>query len=685
MNQTILIAPPLGLLGATLLFWGWQTDLLPYAIIMAILIELPRWTEWRWDLSDKDFNRLMDLTSLLWLGTTIYLFNRNSIQGLFILLSWMPIIFFILMITQLYSQQGSIRLSSIFLSLRHYQSDSSGIEKNEPNNPAIKRIHLGYPYFVLCLLAASAGQTNYFFLGIFLLTAWALWTIRPRHYRLATWLLVLILGFTFGYLGHVGLYRLQNQIETMIINWFQDLLWRSRDPYRQNTAIGDIGELKQSDRILLRVYQDQPGLLREATYNSYYRGSWQAQTANFKDLVPVSQQDSRWLLTQVNHASLNAYHRYTKRADISMYLPRGTGMLALPLGSFMLDNLLLPDLMINDFGAVKVARGPGLIHYQAHYHTHQNLIDSSPSAEDFKVPEDEQAVFNELVAQLALKEKSPEEIIKTINAYFSNHFYYSLLLSAPTYSANMTPLRNFLFHKKAGHCEYFATATVLLLRAAGLPARYATGFAVEEYSELEKAYLVRKRHAHAWGLVYVDGHWQEIDTTPAVWLEKEAERAAWWQPLYDVWSWLYHRFSLWRWDDSKKVSDLLLWLLIPLIIALMWRLFIKERIKQKRLKKSTIKVNYSHQGIDSAFFKIVHYLQDLGYIRQAGETLPQWLQRLQQTDLKLPPIQPLLELHQRYRFDPDSLSFHEQQQLSQAVTLWLTQLQQLQHTRMSEK
>jgi protein-glutamine gamma-glutamyltransferase len=680
MNQTILIAPPFGLLGCTLLFWGWQTDLLIYAIIMAILIELPRWTEWRWDLSDKDFNRLMDLTSLLWLGTAIYLFNRDSIQGLFILLSWMPIIFFLLIMTQLYSQKASILLSSIFLSLRHYHGHNP-LEKNNQTNPAIKRIHLGYPYFVLGLLAASAGQTHYFFIGIFLLITWALWTIRPRHYRLFTWVFFLIFSFSLGYLGHVGLYRLQNKIETMIVNWFQDLLWRSRDPYRQNTAIGDIGELKQSDRILLRVYQDQPGLLREATYNSYYRGTWQAQTTTFKDLIPVSGEDSRWLLTPVNHAHLNAYNRHTKQANISMYLPGGTGMLALPLGSFLLDNLALPDLMMNDFGAVKVARGPGLIHYQAHYNSYKNLVDNSPLPEDFKIPEDEQPVFEQLVHELDLIGKSPEDIIKTVNDYFTNNFHYSLLLSVPTYHPNITPLRNFLYYKRAGHCEYFATATVLLMRAAGLPARYATGFAVEEYSELENAYLVRKRHAHAWSLVYVNDRWQEIDTTPSVWLEKEAECAAWWQPIYDVWSWLYHRFSLWRWDDSKKATDVLLWLLVPLISFLLWRLFLKERIKQKRLYKTQIKNNYSYQGIDSAFFKIVHYLQKLGYIRQPGETLPQWLQRLEQTDLKLPPIQSLLFLHQRYRFDSQSLTAKEQQQFIDSVTNWLTEMQRLNQSK----
>ncbi|MBT8330725.1 MAG: transglutaminase-like domain-containing protein, partial [Deltaproteobacteria bacterium] len=39
-------------------------------------------------------------------------------------------------------------------------------------------------------------------------------------------------------------------------------------------------------------------------------------------------------------------------------------------------------------------------------------------------------------------------------------------------------IENFLTRSRSGHCEYFATATVLLLRQAGIPARYARGYSV---------------------------------------------------------------------------------------------------------------------------------------------------------------------------------------------------------------
>ncbi len=674
MNDRVLSIPPTGLLGCTLLFWGWQTQLWALAIPMAILVETPRWVEWRWELSDKDFNRLMDFTSVLWLATAIFLFNRDSIQGLFILLSWMPIVFFLLIITQVYSERGTVALSSLFLSLRRQQPASALLSPLQPN-PATRRVHLGYPYALLCLLAASSGQHVSFFLGVFILFAWALWTIRPQRYWSVTWAILLVASFALGYVGHVSLFQLQNKMEAMIVSWFQELLWQNRDPYRQNTAIGEIGELKESDQIILRVKTEVPVLLREATYNSYFRGTWQAQTASFHDLVPLPDDDKQWSLVNMNSFTLPELEdKKVRHLSVSSYLPRGQGMLALPMGSFRVNHLLLPDMMINDFGAVKVNRGPGLVDYQVYYSQDQSWVDAPPRLdEDLKVPEEEQDTFNELVRELGLIGQPSSVILDRIEAHFASKFRYSLLLSAPTHSPTLSPLRNFLQFKKSGHCEYFATSTVLLLRAAGLPARYAAGFAVQEYSNLEEAYIVRKRHAHAWALVYVDGRWRTLDTTPANWFNMESDRAPWWQSLYDLWSWAFHGFSQWRWSSDDEENNNLLWLLLPLFAILFWRLYFKKWVKKQRSLWQTAIKPRTEQGLDSAFFQVVTQLQNLGYIRQAGETLPTWLRRLERTQLDLPPLQPILQLHQRYRFDPQCLSFDEQQQLTQAVQTWLAQ------------
>src|ERR1044072_6889613 len=70
--------PPPLFLAAALLFWGWQTDLLKFAALMAVILECPRITRRRWDFSDDDFARLWTFCTLLFLGTAVYAFTANE-------------------------------------------------------------------------------------------------------------------------------------------------------------------------------------------------------------------------------------------------------------------------------------------------------------------------------------------------------------------------------------------------------------------------------------------------------------------------------------------------------------------------------------------------------------------------------------------------------------------------------
>lgn len=78
-------------------------------------------------------------------------------------------------------------------------------------------------------------------------------------------------------------------------------------------------------------------------------------------------------------------------------------------------------------------------------------------------------------------------------------------------------LRLFLFgndQERRGHCQYFATASVLMLRRAGHQARCVAGFASNEYDE--RGVVFRGLHAHAWiEVVDREGHWRRVDPTPA--------------------------------------------------------------------------------------------------------------------------------------------------------------------------
>jgi hypothetical protein len=78
------------------------------------------------------------------------------------------------------------------------------------------------------------------------------------------------------------------------------------------------------------------------------------------------------------------------------------------------------------------------------------------------------------------------------------------------------PVAEFVFEKKRGWCEYFASAAAVLLRLQGVPARYVTGFSMAGAERAGGHYLVRESDAHAWIEAYVPGRgWIEADPTPA--------------------------------------------------------------------------------------------------------------------------------------------------------------------------
>ncbi len=99
-----------------------------------------------------------------------------------------------------------------------------------------------------------------------------------------------------------------------------------------------------------------------------------------------------------------------------------------------------------------------------------------------------------------------------IERYLSTRYGYTLDLPR---SMPKDPIANFLFERKQGHCEYFASAMAVMLRTLGIPSRVITGFRSDEFNDLTANYVVRAKDAHAWVEAYFPGFgWQTFDPTP---------------------------------------------------------------------------------------------------------------------------------------------------------------------------
>lgn len=90
------------------------------------------------------------------------------------------------------------------------------------------------------------------------------------------------------------------------------------------------------------------------------------------------------------------------------------------------------------------------------------------------------------------------EAARALSDYFhtSGSFFYSL--DAVERDQSIDPLEDFVSENRAGHCEYFAGALVLMLRSQGIPARMVIGFKGGEWNDVGKYYQVQQLHAHAW-------------------------------------------------------------------------------------------------------------------------------------------------------------------------------------------
>jgi transglutaminase-like putative cysteine protease len=77
------------------------------------------------------------------------------------------------------------------------------------------------------------------------------------------------------------------------------------------------------------------------------------------------------------------------------------------------------------------------------------------------------------------------------------------------------PLADFLFTRRRGYCEYFASAMAVMLRTLGVPARIATGFQSGIYNPITGLRLIRASDAHAWVEAWIPGNgWTTFDPTP---------------------------------------------------------------------------------------------------------------------------------------------------------------------------
>ena len=145
----------------------------------------------------------------------------------------------------------------------------------------------------------------------------------------------------------------------------------------------------------------------------------------------------------------------------------------------------------------------------------------------------------QLAREITRRAATPFDKAQAIELFLGTRFGYTLTQPDPV---PKDPLAYFLLRRRAGHCEYFATAMTVMVRSLGIPARYINGFLLGEYNDVADSYIVRGSDAHSWVEVYFPEYgWIPFDPTPPAGSKPEFSLGR----LAYYWDWFEMAWSEW--------------------------------------------------------------------------------------------------------------------------------------------
>ena len=259
----------------------------------------------------------------------------------------------------------------------------------------------------------------------------------------------------------------------------------------------------------------------------------------------------------------------------------------------------------------------------------QELLTTLTEVSDSCAPE-----VMEIAEQVAGQAKTFEAKVDRIRQFFQNTFQYS---TQRFYIPNSTdPISHFLSTRSAAHCEFFASATVLLLRAQGIPSRYCTGYRVMDLEEENEDYwIARNKNVHAWAEAYdpETQRWSIVESTPGFRFENDTV--------------LSRRKQMGaedgdesRRDESGVAERFIEWVrrnlngmgMVPALVILLMlvgALGILLLVQNFRRPPTKYLLETEHRRIQHRIRKIERKLGSLGIRRSRGETLHDFARRLE--------------------------------------------------------
>ena len=314
----------------------------------------------------------------------------------------------------------------------------------------------------------------------------------------------------FAAVGLQGAERLADRAAWNAANWRnQSSASWSTNLFR--ASIGRTGSLSLPGTLLWRVKTasdvGQHFYLRMAQFNTTYEGvNWAPLDPRAGPGGGAGNFSEKNGLLYLPHAEPALPGQSRARFELTGSVSRTNDPIPLPEGSFSLGGFTSDQLNLSPLSSLSAKENLGFVQYYAEAQP-KAVFAPPPGAADLQVPPMLQNLLDKKAQELNLGLQGAVDA-HILQSYFSK-YKYTLQMG----DGGRT-LAEFLTTKREGHCEYFASATVLLLRQAGVPARLVSGFSVHEYDAHEEQWWVRSRDAHAWAIYWDGQDWRDLDTTP---------------------------------------------------------------------------------------------------------------------------------------------------------------------------
>ncbi|MDC1406515.1 transglutaminase-like domain-containing protein [Akkermansiaceae bacterium] len=694
-------SPPKLLVGLALLYWGYLTGHLSAAIPAALLLESRSILNIRWDFKYESYIKAWNLcilcAVLIAMISWIDGMRLGKIHTLFV---WAPFVFLPMELAQRFGKAENIPLSTFSIFARRKMLQD--IEAGRKITPRL--FNTGYPYISIIILAtAKASRHDLFhYIGLSILIGLCLYAYTKNNGRRPlAWSCAFILLLALSWLGQWSMFKILRHYRG---GGQQVTLNQTMSATETRTNIGRLGRIKQNPNIVWRMKVHngpKPKLLRSATYNRYSRAIWNYSHRKSNDIgndydamgykgsssaaTVEGERDIRWFTQDAPKLS--------DTAPISIIGEVNAKIREHPLpipDKFIAIGDLDKEASIecNTQGTIRMANpNYNVVEYAAWLGSFSNTeeaprepLDANLNL-DLSIPASEKDAIQRICTQLNLYNSSlsTSDKIKRIKNLFIDDFTYSTHLTTPRFDRGkrQSSISLFLENSRTGHCEYFATATTLILREAGIPARYCIGYSVSERGEAEGEWVMRGLHAHAWSRVWLEpdaangitkGKWIDVDLTPPSWQSMEAALTdGWRQRLADWWQLTREDFLIWRTREANKTRVFYVVAAILSLVAIWvsWRLW----SSRQRNTDSTLT---PYQRPKNAPYTPLHKLEPLiakkiGR-RPTGTPLCEWLHGLLLLESsshhgleKL--LLPAIKLHSAIRFDPAETGSEKHQEL----------------------